>query len=223
VYSQLDYELINHSVRRSSTPGHYAIGVHITPTNSKLVIAGIYGPSANDDRESHAFYQEVRQTIEELQNTLRTSNLFLTGDFNAVLHPTDSSSGHATKKRTTELLFEMMEDFYLEDLANRTGNKQHTWYRRNNHQISSRLVMILTNLPIRNPKYQTKTTIFDHAWTQASFGQKREQTNPTMKDYILGSEEFQLQYYDLLENELASCLPPPSTTSNSTSYRCDTP
>ncbi len=72
--------------------------------------------------------------------------------------------------------------------------------------------MILTNLPIRSSKYQTKTTIFDHAWTQASFGQKREQTNPTMKDYILGSEEFQLQYYDLLENELASCLPIPPPT-----------
>lgn len=56
VYSQPDYELINHSVRRSSTPGHYAIGVYITPTNLKLIIAGIYGPSANDDRESHAFY-----------------------------------------------------------------------------------------------------------------------------------------------------------------------
>jgi hypothetical protein len=124
----------------------------------------------------------------------------------------DPSNEHVTKKRTTELLLEMMEDFHLEDLANRTGNKQHTWYRRNDNQILSRLAMILTNLPIRNPKYQTKTTIFDHAWTQASFGQKREQTNPTMKDYILGSEEFQLQYYDLLENELASCLPIPPPT-----------
>ncbi len=153
MYSQPDYELINHSVRRSSTPGHYAIGVYITPTNLKLIIAGIYGPSANDDRESHAFYQEVRQTIEELQNTFHTSNLFLTGDFNAVLHPMDSSNEHVTKKRTTELLLEMMEDFHLEDLANRTGNKKHTWYRRNNNQILSRLAMILTNLPIKNPKY----------------------------------------------------------------------
>jgi hypothetical protein len=183
------------------------MGVYITPTNTKLVVAGIYGPSANDDWESQAFYQEVKQTIEELQNTFHISDLLLAGDFNAVLHPMDSSSEHITKKRTTELLHTIMEDFHPEDLANVTGNKQHTWYRRNNNQISSRLDMILTNLPIINPKYVTKHTIFDHAWTQASFGQKREQTNATMKDYILGSEEFLLQYYDLLETELSSCLP----------------
>jgi hypothetical protein len=36
---------------------------------------------------------------------------------------------------------------------------------------------------------------------------KKEYTNPTMKDYILGSEEFLIRYYDLLEAELGFCLP----------------
>jgi hypothetical protein len=67
--------------------------------------------------------------------------------------------------------------------------------------------MILTNLPISKLKYFTKLSIFDHAYVQASFGQKREQTTPTMKDYILSSEEFLLQYYDLLKTELASSIP----------------
>jgi hypothetical protein len=39
VYSHPDYELLNHSVRRSRNPGHYAIGVYITPTKSKLIVA----------------------------------------------------------------------------------------------------------------------------------------------------------------------------------------
>ena len=54
-------------------------------------------------------------------------------------------------------------------------------------------------------------TIFDHAWVQASFGQKRENTTPTMKDYILGSEEFLIKFYELLETKLATCDPLPGT------------
>jgi hypothetical protein len=129
--------------------------ISISPTHSKLFVAGIYRPSA------HAFYQEVRQTREEPQNTFRSNNLLLAGDFSAVLKPKDSSSEHVTKKRTTELLLEMIEDFHLEDLATRTNNKQHTWYRRNNNEISSHLDMILTNLPIRiqniTPKLPSST------------------------------------------------------------------
>jgi hypothetical protein len=41
VFSHSDYELINHSVQRSSTPNHFAIGVHITSTHSKVIVAGI--------------------------------------------------------------------------------------------------------------------------------------------------------------------------------------
>jgi hypothetical protein len=62
-------------------------------------MVAIYGPSANDDTESHRFYEEVRNTITELQNTLQTRNLLLAGDFNAVLSAEDSSSEHITKKR----------------------------------------------------------------------------------------------------------------------------
>jgi exonuclease III len=101
----------------------------------KLIVAGIYAPSANDDRESTVFYQEVRQNIEELQNTFRTSNLLLAGDFNAVLHPTDSSSELLTKCRTTDFLIKMIYDFYLVDMATKTHNTQHTLFRRNNNKI----------------------------------------------------------------------------------------
>jgi hypothetical protein len=207
VYSHPDYELLNHSVRKSRTPGHFAMGVYVTPTKSKLIVAGIYGPSANNDRESSDFYEEVRQSLEELCNTFGTNNMILAGDFNAVLLPTDSSSKHHTKKNTSNLLNKMIEDLHLIDLASRARNTQHTWFRRNNNTISSRLDLVLTNLPISNLKYSVKSTIFDHAWVQATFGQKKEHTNPTMRDYILGSEEFLIRYYDLLETELQSCQP----------------
>jgi hypothetical protein len=187
------------------------MGVYYTPNRTKLIVAGIYGPSANDDTESLNFYQEVRNTIAELQNTFQTGNLLLAGDFIAVLSPEDSSSEHVTKKGTTSFLREFMDEQHLIDIAAHVNKRQHTWFRRNNNQISSRLDLILTNLPITQPKYSTSTTIFDHAWVQASFGQKREATTPTMKEHVLGSEEFLISFYDLLESRLATCAPLPTS------------
>jgi hypothetical protein len=210
VFSNPEYELINHSVRRSETPGHFAMGVYYTPTRMKIIVVGIYGPSANDDTESFQFYQEVRTSIVELQNTFQTSNLLIAGDFNAVLSPEDSSSEHITKKRTTALLEELIAEHHLIDLAAHLNRRQHTWFRRNNNQISSRLDLILTNLPLIQPKYHISMTIFDHAWVQASFGQRRAETTPTMKDYILGSEEFLIKFYELLETKLETCDPLPN-------------
>jgi hypothetical protein len=71
VFSNPEYELLNHSVRRSTTPGHFAMGVYYTPSRTKIIVVGIYGPSANDDNESLQFYQEVRAAIVELQNTFK--------------------------------------------------------------------------------------------------------------------------------------------------------
>jgi exonuclease III len=207
VFSNPSYELINHSVRRSSTPGHFAIGVYTAPDKSKLIVAGIYGPSANDDAESFRFYQEVNEALAELQNTFQTRKLIMAGDFNAVLSPEDSSSEHVTKKRTTELLLEIIAENHLIDMATLMNKKQHTWYRRNNNKISSRLDLILTNLPIVRPRYSISITIFDHTWVQASFGQAKQATTPSMKDFVLGSEEFLIGFYELLEQRLASCKP----------------
>jgi hypothetical protein len=170
-------------------------------------VAGIYGPSANDDNASCLFYQEVLDTLVELQNTFQTRSLIMAGDFNAVLAPEDSSSEHVTKRRTTELLKQLLEDYHLTDIATITNNKQHTWFRRNNNRVSSRLDLILTNLPVTRPKYVTSITIFDHAWVQASFGQKRESTIPSMKDYVLGSDEFLVNFYELLDQRLTTCAP----------------
>jgi exonuclease III len=164
VFSNPEYELLNHSVRRSTTPGHFAMGVYYTTNRTKIIVVGIYGPSANDNNESLQFYQEVRASIVELQNTFQTSNLLIAGDFNAVLSPEDSSSEHITKKRTTAFLEELIIEQHLTDLAVQTNKRQHTWFRRNNNQISSRLDLILTNLPITQPKYHISMTIFDHAW-----------------------------------------------------------
>jgi hypothetical protein len=87
---------------------------------------------------------------------------------------------------------EMMEEFHFIDMAVRTWNNNHTWYRRNNITNFSWLDFILTNLPMSNPTYFTKISLFDHAWVQTSFGQKKGEycTHPIMKDYVLGCDEF---------------------------------
>jgi endonuclease/exonuclease/phosphatase family metal-dependent hydrolase len=50
--------------------------------------------------------------LEEQENTFRTSNLVITGDFNA-----DYSSEHITKKHTTQYLLAMIEDFHVIDIV----------------------------------------------------------------------------------------------------------
>jgi hypothetical protein len=113
VYSHPKYKLIDHSVRRTSTLGHGVVGVYTTPTGSKLIVAGIYGPSINSDTESLAFFQEINDILFELENTFQTSNIIMRGDFNAVLTPTDTSSYHINKKRTSVMLQEIIQEHNL--------------------------------------------------------------------------------------------------------------
>jgi hypothetical protein len=47
-------------------------------------------------------------------------------------------------------------------------------------------------------------TVVGHAWTRASFGQRREKTTPTMKDYELSSEEILIKYCSLPEEILTT-------------------
>ncbi len=122
-----------------------------------------------------------------------------------VLSPEDLSSEHITKKRTTQFLLEIMEDFHLIAIASRT---QKTTYLVQMKQQPNHLLTcphsILTNLPVMNPTFFSKTTIF--IWVQATFGQKSERTHPTLKDYVLGSVEFLLQCHMPLEEKNATCL-----------------
>jgi hypothetical protein len=37
------------------------MGVYITPSKSKIIVAGIYGPSANDDTESQSGQGDPRR------------------------------------------------------------------------------------------------------------------------------------------------------------------
>jgi hypothetical protein len=83
--------------------------LYTTPTGSKLIIAGIYGPSINSDAESLAFYQKIRERTNELSNTFKTTNIIMAADFNAILLPTDTSSFHINKKCAIALLDELLK------------------------------------------------------------------------------------------------------------------
>jgi hypothetical protein len=91
----------------------------------------------------------------------------------------DTFSHHINKKQTSALLQEIIQDLHLFDLASRPRKMQRAWY------CTSRLGLILTNLPIVNLKYRNTITIFGNALVKASFVQKRQKTTPYT---VLGSD-----------------------------------
>jgi hypothetical protein len=111
------------------------------------------------------------------------------GDFNAVLSPADSNDHHIRKTRTLGKLHLLLEHPNLTDLAIAANKQSHTWYQRNSNQ-SSRIDMILFSIPMNNLRFDTTYTTFDHLFIKATFGQIRPKVEPTMKDHILGTDEY---------------------------------
>ena len=59
IYSKTDHTLLDNSSRESTTPGHFIAGVYQVNT-SRTIVAGVYGPSNNDDTFSTQILQELR-------------------------------------------------------------------------------------------------------------------------------------------------------------------
>ncbi|OBQ36005.1 MAG: hypothetical protein AN484_25945, partial [Aphanizomenon flos-aquae WA102] len=196
ILSKPEHKIIGDSKRESNTPGHFAAAVYEV-NNTRTIVIGYYGISANDDRSSARLVDEMSTMIQELQHLYQTRHVILAGDFNAVLVNEDANSHHNRKPQTTRKLLTLMEDYLLQDagtVAQRTG---HTWFRKNNQGQSSRIDMIMTNIQMQNLNYDTKLTIFDHAFLTASFGQLRAKTKPAMKDYILSTDEYIIKAQDI--------------------------
>ena len=90
---------------------------------------------------------------------------------------------------------QLLENHNLVDLGYLKGEAKHTWHRRGNSDQSSRIDYILTNIPTKGlemikPRTENLFTIFDHSYLAAQFGQKIPKIPVSMKDHILGSEEF---------------------------------
>ena len=113
----------------------------------ELLWGGIYGPSANNDRESNQFYREVHRNLKELKEIYRTSNINLGGDFNAVMREEDANNFLTRKKQTMRTLQHIMDYHHLTDLGLLENKPKHTWYRRGTQYQSSRIDYILTSIP----------------------------------------------------------------------------
>lgn len=146
VYSNKAHALVEGSLREGRQPGHIAAAVYMVGS-TRVIVAGVYGDSASNDRTSAAVMTDLRDNIEELMHIFNTRTVVLAGDFNITTDPRDSNTrAHSAKPQAARQLMTMIEDFHLTDLALAARKPWHTWYRPSATGQSSRIDRILTNL-----------------------------------------------------------------------------
>ena len=204
VYSNKNHALVEGSQREGVLPGHIAAAVYMVGT-SRVIVAGVYGDSASNDRTSAAVMTELKDSIEELMHVYNTRAVIMAGDFNITTDPRDSNArAHSTKPQAARQLLTMIEDLQLTDLALAARKPWHTWYRSSAAGQSSRIDRVLTNLDTTTVQVRPLFTIFDHVYLEASFQLERTQRKAAMQDHILGSDEFLMSAYDIMEQHMAT-------------------
>ncbi len=183
------------SERESATPGHIAAAVYEI-RKSRTVVIGVYGISDNNDRLSAATIMEISTIADELKLLFNTQHLMIAGDFNAILENEDSSSGMIRKRAANAALHALIDRHNLIDMAIKGNKREHTWFQRGINALSSRLDMILTNIPTSSVTIQNAHTIFDHVHLTCIMSQVKSNKIPPMKDYIIGSDEYLIRAID---------------------------
>ncbi len=187
------------TVRTSQSPGHFAVGVYEIKT-SRVIVAGFYGCSESGDRPSLAIVQDLRDGIQKLSHVYHTRTVLLAGDFNATLSQADANNQTINKPNTAQALHTLIEDHQLVDLGANVGCLTHTWHCRDSSGQSSRIDLILTNIPMQRKHYKLTQTIFDHAFVHGTINLDRRQITHAMKDFVLGSEEFLIRSQEQIED-----------------------
>jgi hypothetical protein len=175
------------------------MGVYEIKT-TRVVVVGVYGCSESGDRASLAIIQDLRDRVQELSHIYKTRTVLMAGDFNATLSQTDSNNQNINKPNTVQALHALIEDHQLVDLGAHVGRLTHTWHRKDSSGQSSRIDLILTNIPMQRTGYNLTQTIFDHAFVHGKINMDRRHHTPAMKDFILGSEEFLIRSYEHIED-----------------------
>jgi hypothetical protein len=189
IYSKREHKLLEGSTRRSEPDGHYICGVYDVLGN-RMVVAGVYGVPDNNDNSSAVIYEQLTEQLQELKILYNTNLVLAAGDFNCGINDTDFSTQNY-KPRTTAKLVHMINEHNLIDLGAAHQNFGHTYYRRGDSRIHSRIDFILTNINSQNTQYYRQPTIFDHLSLVGVLGKIEKNYNPpTMKDFILSSEKF---------------------------------
>jgi len=184
---------------RESVRQGYIAGAVYEIKKSRTIVIGVYGLPDNDDRASSGIMREVSRMATELQGVYNTQHLIIAGDFNTVLELEDTTAEQIQKRNTSASLHDLIDRHRLVDLGHKGHKTEHTWHRSDDRTQSSRLDMIFTNVPISTVKIHTTNTIFDHTFLQADISQMRTDHVPTMKDHILGSEEYLITAIDLMQ------------------------
>jgi hypothetical protein len=198
VFSKKEHKLIPDSVRNSQSPGHFVIGVYEVKT-SRVIVGGVYGCSERGDRQSLEIIQDLRDRVQELSHVFGTRTVLLAGDFNATLTSADANNQNINKPHTVQALNALIEDHHLIDLGANVGCLTHTWHRRDSSGQSSRIDLILTNIPIKLRKYKLTQTIFDHAFVHGTINLDKRHVTHAIKDFVLGSEEFLIRSQERIE------------------------
>jgi endonuclease/exonuclease/phosphatase family metal-dependent hydrolase len=142
-----------------------------------------------------------------------TQRILVAGDFNVGMEEEDTNSGINKKPLTTALLQTLLQDYHLVDIGAQLNNKSHTWFRRDSSGQSSRIDYLLSSIPMGTAQYKTTFSIFDHTYLEATLNVTKQYKQKTMKDFILGTDEYIIRSQDYLIEALSPyCDPqqPPS-------------
>jgi hypothetical protein len=146
---------------------------------------------------------DLRSILRELTHVYETQRILVAGDFNVGMEEEDTNSGTNKKPLTTALLQTIIQDYHLVDIGAQLNNRSHTWFRRDASGQSSRIDYLLSSIPMGSATFKTTFSIFDHTYLEATLNIVKQFKQMTMKDFILGTDEYIIRSQDYLLEALA--------------------
>jgi hypothetical protein len=152
--------------------------------------------------------RDLQLILRELTQVYETQRILIAGDFNAGIEEEDTNIGPNKKPLTTDLLQTLLQDYHLVDIGAKLNNKSHTWFRRDSSGQSSRIDYLLSSIPMGAALYKTTFSVFDHTYPEATLNVAKQSKQKTMKDFILGTDEYIIHSQDYLTELLAPYCDP---------------
>jgi len=128
IFSHAQHKLLPNSKRESQTKGHYVMGVYEVQKTKVLVVCVYGNPDSNDNRSKEIF-EQMKDDMAELQYLHSTNICIVVGDVSFHLHKNDSSKRLINKQRTVDIIQNIIDTFNMYDIAEKTNNTQHTYFR----------------------------------------------------------------------------------------------
>ena len=127
---------VTHMEHIADQLGQYLINVVIL-SGHRMLIVNVYG-DPDLDASSLATLERLHQDINYMLNQYDISSIIMGGDFNMVLHDTDTRST-SRKPNAARKLEQMVDDLDIHDVALiHEAEPAHTWFRRGSENVSAR-------------------------------------------------------------------------------------